>query len=151
MLVLEDEAYPGQETWIEGVGSISGIVKSCQKAFGSSCGDFELLCSSDANATIYVSPNYPSCWYVYTRIDNFKEINPLKLYPNPVQNTLTIEGVLLLPGESYIVRLIDFTGRVVLEEESSSNELDLGLLRSGMYFIQLQTASESYSGKILKY
>jgi len=151
MLVLEDDDYPGEETWIEGVGSISGIVKSCQKAFGSSCGDFELLCSSDAGTSIYVSSNYPSCWYVYTRIDDFKETNPLKLYPNPVQNVLHIEGDFLAQGGSYLVRLLDYTGRLVLEEELNSSELDLSTLGSGMYIIQLQINSASYSGKIVKY
>lgn len=151
MLVLEDDAYPGEETWIEGVGSISGIVKSCQKAFGSSCGDFELLCSSDAGFTIYVSPNYSSCWYVYTRIDDFKEINPLKLYPNPVQEVLHIEGDFLIQGGTYLVRLLDFTGKLVLEQETNSSELDLSTLGSGMYFLQLQTNAANYSGKIVKY
>ena len=151
MMVLEDEDFPGQETWIEGVGSLSGIVKSCLNAFASACGDYDLLCSSDDGISIYINPQYPACWYVSTRIDDDLSLDELKVYPNPVQGILNIEGDFLRSSETFEVRLIDISGRIILETNISSPQIDLGNLQQGVYFLQVQTASELYSGKIFKY
>ncbi len=151
IMILEDDNFPGEETWIEGIGSVSGLVRSCQNAFGSSCGDYNLLCTSDGDISVYINPNFPSCWYVTTRIGDGVEINTLKLYPNPVRDVLTIEGEFLKTGQSYRIQLIDFTGRTVIDRETSSSQLDMSKLISGMYFMHLQTSSANYSGKILKY
>ena len=150
MIVLEDEDFPGEETWIEGVGSISGLAKSGLNAFGSACGDFDLLCSSDDGIAIYMSSEFPSCWYVYTRIGDPTLEEPLLLYPNPVRDRLHIEGEFLRSGENYLVRIADYTGRIVHEEFISNNELDMSRLATGMYFLNIQSEAGSYTGKILK-
>jgi hypothetical protein len=151
MLVLEDEDYPGEETWIEGVGSLSGLVKSCLSAFGSACGDYDLLCSSDNGVDIYINPEYPTCWYVSTRIDNNLSLEELKVYPNPVRNILTIDGEFLRTGETYEFQLTDIAGRVVINERQSLPQIDLGNLQKGIYFLQLKTEEELYSAKVFKY
>lgn len=151
MMVLEDEDYPGEETWIEGVGSLSGLQKSCLNAFGSACGDYDLLCTSDYDIDVYISTEYPSCWYVTTRIDNDLRVDELKVYPNPVENTLTIEGDFLRSGEAFEIRLSDLTGRIVLQEKQSYPQIDLGNLNEGIYFLQIQTASALYFARIFKY
>jgi len=148
---LEDNDYPGVETWIEGVGSVSGLVKSGLAAFGSSCGGFELLCTSNTGFIIYKNSKYPSCWYVSTKIEYPYQADVLKLYPNPVQNLLNIEGDFLYTGEMYNVRLIDYTGKVVVEKEQTSRVLDLSGLSRGVYVIQINTSAAFYSQKILKY
>ena len=150
MMVLEDEAYPGEEIWIEGVGSTSGLAKSGLSAFGSSCGDFDLLCSSNDGIAIYMNPEYPSCWYVYTRIGDPILEEPLLLYPNPVRDKLNIEGEFLREGERYLLRIADYTGRIVFEEYISSNEINISHFSTGMYFLNIQSEAGSYTGKILK-
>lgn len=151
MIILEDNAYPGEETWIEGVGSISGLVKSGLNAFGPACGDFNLLCTSDNAVEVYMNPKFPSCWYVYTRIDNLVEEGNLRLYPNPVQNILNIKGDFLRPGESYFILISDYTGRIVLKKYTSSKEFNMSAYAKGMYFLNIQSEAGTYTGKILKY
>jgi|GEM_PF-1466303 len=151
MMVLEDDAYPGEETWIEGVGSLSGLVKSGLSAFGSACGDFDLLCTSDAGDAIYVNPEFPSCWYVYTRIGNVSLEEQLLLYPNPVQDQLHIEGEFLKPGENFLVRISDYSGRIIMEDNINGNTLDVSHFSSGLYFLTIQSEAGSYTGKIMKH
>jgi len=150
MMVLEDEAFPGEEVWIEGVGSISGLVKSGLNAFGSTCGDFDLLCSSDDAIAIYMNPEYPTCWYVYTRIGDPILGESLLLYPNPVRDVLNIEGEFLREGESYLIRISDYTGRIVFEQYMSNNEVNISDISAGMYFLNIQSEAGNYTGKILK-
>ena len=151
MLVLEDDDYPGAETWIEGVGSLSGLVKSCLNAFGSACGDYDLLCTSDDGIDIYINTEYPSCWYVSTRIDNKLSLDELKVYPNPANDILNIEGDFLRTGEAFEIRLIDLSGRIVMQDRQSYRQIDLGSLQQGVYFLQLQTSGAMYSTKVFRY
>ena len=151
MMVLEDEDFPGEETWIEGVGSTSGLVKSCLNAFGSACGDYDLLCTSDDGVDIYINTEYPGCWYVNTRIDSDMSLYELKVYPNPVQNILTLEGEFLQTREVFEIRLSDLSGRLILQDKQSYPQINLGNLQSGIYFLQLQTTTGLYSARIFKY
>lgn len=150
MLVLEDENFPGEETWIEGVGSVSGLVKSCLNAFGSACGDFDLLCSSDSGQEIYINPEYPACWYVSTRIGSLEVQNEIYLYPNPVRDILHIDGAFSETKQFYDIQIFDHSGRMVLQEENNARSIDLGNLGSGLYLIRVQTASEIYTGRLVK-
>jgi len=129
MLILEDESYPGEETWIEGVGSVSGLVKSGLSAFGSSCGGYELLCTSDDGLGVYFNPSFPNCWYVSTRIDDPLEISTLKVYPNPTMGMLKIEGFTGEEDGNKRVVVSDLSGKVVIDENLQSQGIDLSRLR----------------------
>jgi hypothetical protein len=150
MLSLQDDAYPGIEVWIEGVGSMSGLAKSGLNSFGASCGDYDLLCTSDNGNDVYVNPQYPSCWYVYTKITDLALGEQVLLYPNPVQGILHIEGEFIQPGETYTLQLSDFTGRLLINETRSGSEIDLSSLSSGIYIINIQSEAGRYSGKVMK-
>ncbi len=150
MLILEDENFPGQETWIEGVGSVSGLVKSCLNAFGSACGDFDLLCSSDGGQEIYINPEYPACWYVSTRIGSLDAREEIQLFPNPVRDILHIDGTFTETQQSYDIRIIDPSGRMILQEKSNARSIRLENLEPGIYIIRIQTSSEIYTGRFLK-
>ena len=61
--------------------------------------------------------------------------NTLQLFPNPVRNTLHIEGDL----DGSQMSIYDIMGRKVLETEGQ-NELSVGDLSDGLYFLRVVTA-----------
>lgn len=150
MLVLEDENFPGEEIWIEGVGSVSGLVKSCLNAFGSACGDFDLLCSSDAGLAIYMNPEYPGCWYVSTRISDPELKDELLVFPNPVHDILNIEGEILQGHGIYTLSIIDHTGRLVIQAEQKASSVNVGHLPDGLYILHILTDDTYHTSKIVK-
>jgi len=51
------------ETWIEGIGSISGILNPFQKMLDG--GTADLLCYFENEELVYKNPKYPDCYYSY--------------------------------------------------------------------------------------
>ena len=74
---------------------------------------------------------------------------PLAIYPNPVGNTLTIEGA----STSLQISIMDFSGRQVAYSELSTgqNTLDVADLPSGLYVIIVHgEEGEVFTGQIFK-
>ena len=74
---------------------------------------------------------------------------PLAIYPNPVGNTLTIEGA----STSLQISIMDFSGRQVVYSELSTgqNTLDVADLPSGLYVIIVHgEEGEVFTGQIFK-
>ncbi len=73
------------------------------------------------------------------------ENSSLKIYPNPVNDFLTIE----LEEEISSVKIISLDGRILLNE-SSENIIDVTSLSAGIYFVEIKTDRNSYRKKIVK-
>ena len=79
-----------------------------------------------------------------TKVDQFSN-EQLTLFPNPVQDVLTINGEVL----NYSI--MDQQGRLVQKGGLMSNKtIDFGRMESGVYFLQLQTASGMSNHKVVK-
>ena len=68
-------------------------------------------------------------------------LDPLKIYPNPVQSFINISG-----GQSEnksLVLIYDITGRLVLKA-SHRPSLDVSELESGLYFLKLGDQTQSF-------
>ena len=70
------------------------------------------------------------------------------IFPNPFLNTLNIKTI----GNNNAVIIIDVLGKIVFEEQISSNEteIDLSYLNSGFYQLIVKGEGSSYSQKIVK-
>lgn len=101
------------------------------------------------NPGIDVCNYYLDNFYVGTTpngIIEFQEMN-LKIYPNPAQGLITIEGTAL---KSYTI--IDMLGRKYKEAEfsdASQNSIYVGDLPKGMYFVAVKTLAGSWVGKVV--
>ena len=76
------------------------------------------------------------------------ELNNLKIYPQPTNNSLVIDG---LP-ESGTIRLTDLNGRTMLTQAINSNgnnTIDCSFLSAGMYLMQINTPTGSTVKKVL--
>ena len=83
--------------------------------------------------------------------NTFELSNNIKIYPNPVFHTLQVEAENEIQHTS--VKLIDVTGKVLLERASSSLKkisIDMSSYSSGNYFIQITNPDFSYVKKIYK-
>jgi hypothetical protein len=72
----------------------------------------------------------------------------LKVAPNPFEQQFTVSSTELI--ESLTLR--DAQGKVVLQQEANSNKLDVqtAALQSGVYFLEVQTASGLELVKVVK-
>lgn len=76
---------------------------------------------------------------------NTEKVCPVAFYPNPVQNTLGIQG------EYESLQVLDLTGRMVMDNIRNTQSIDMSGLQSGVYFINLTTAQGGkYTVKIVK-
>lgn len=72
---------------------------------------------------------------VYTH-DAFVDLSGISLFPNPVENTFTITGLL----SAYSVQVLDATGQAhqTYDQNSGTIEVDISSLPTGLYFIKIE-------------
>ncbi len=72
----------------------------------------------------------------------------IMVYPNPVKNTLTLQG---LP-EGSDVEIITLTGQVITKEKAEGpvSQIDMGNYASGMYFVKIGNGKVQKTYKIVK-
>jgi len=73
------------DTWIEDVGSLSGILHPCKWDFDGVINT--LLCYYENNELIYKNPDYLECYYENNSVRTIEK-NSCFIYPNPVDNIL---------------------------------------------------------------
>lgn len=105
------------------------------------------------NHTLYWGDN-PSTNYVETEmecntlsLDGSKTVT-FNMFPNPTKNTLNIE----LPNATQAkVNVYDITGKIVLNEQINNTQetLNVSGLNSGVYILQLETATGTSSKKLI--
>ncbi len=86
-------------------------------------------------------------------IDELLINNQILIYPNPTNNTFSIEDKNNLINTSFIITLIDTKGKVIerfiLDEKSQS--IDITHYNKGIYFAKIETSFGSYTKKVIKY
>lgn len=96
---------------------------------------------SDGKWSLYGRPEFETLSVRNLTLENFK------LYPNPVTDILNLS----LPNETLEhVKIIDATGKMVLEKTNHLEKLNVSHLASGMYLVQIKTSVGSISKKIIK-
>ena len=141
------------DTWLEGIGSLSGILQPCYRLFLDG-GVRELLCHYKEDKQTYKNPAYSDCYY-----DNVEDItsaksitiNGLAIYPNPVNNLLVISS----SGETEsFVEFTDISGKTVYVKQLDAGKehmIDVSLFASGLYLLCIYDANRRVSAfKIIK-
>jgi hypothetical protein len=80
-----------EEVWIEGVGSLFGILNSCNDSYGGLCGGYDGLCYEEEGELVYQHEEYDECYI--SLVTNFEKQDAPKLsfYPNPAKSMVTID------------------------------------------------------------
>jgi hypothetical protein len=122
------------DVWIEGIGSILGVMES--GSYSSYFAPRVLLCYSNNNNTIYYNPQFSSCVFHSLNISEFTK--NILIYPNPTNDYVIIENS--NKNNSQInFELFDIYGARLLQANCSDNtsRIDLNGLKSGIYLIRL--------------
>lgn len=87
--ILQDSAYNCTDTWIEGIGSLRGVLNS---GYCGIVGDSpKLVCFTEHDTTKYHDPSYEKC-YIITGTSHIPETIQFNVFPNPARETMTIES-----------------------------------------------------------
>lgn len=131
------------DTWIESIGSLSGILQPCYRLFMTGSVR-KLLCHYENDELIYKNQAYSECYYDkvgdITSMES-KTTNSLTVYPNPVDNVLTISS------SNDAVSFVEFTdasGKTVYAKRldvNKENKIDVNSFASGLYLLCVYDAS----------
>lgn len=72
--------------------------------------------------------------------------NNVTVYPNPVKDILTINGV----DDNTTINIYDTQGRKIVSEKLKSGKIDLSDFRRGIYVIEIFSTKNNYKSKIIK-
>ncbi|MGD2035327.1 MAG: T9SS type A sorting domain-containing protein [Bacteroidales bacterium] len=75
--------------------------------------------------------------------------DPFKVFPNPANSSITIEYEGKL-HEKTEIRIVNITGQIVFHASGFRKKINIENLRSGIYFLLLQSDSVSYTRKFIK-
>ena len=91
--------------------------------------------------------DYVSCNLTTLTTQEF-DLNKIKVYPNPVVNSLTIDYINQLDK----IEVYDVTGKkyIDLKPESNNLTLDFSKFNNGIYFIKLVLNKNTLTYKIVK-
>ncbi len=79
-------------------------------------------------------------------LDNFILNDAIKMYPNPVQNFLTIKSNLPITD----VQVYSILGELVKQVKGNFSRIDLRELNSGIYMIKIHSDQFSVTKKLVK-
>lgn len=88
--------------------------------------------------------------FIYTNIENLKEENIFRAYPNPTNDVIHLK---MSEPSNVEIRIINPEGQIVQVRKSAMQEeeiLDVSGLNKGVYFIQLIDSKRKYTQKIIK-
>jgi len=107
---------------------------------------------ADRSYTVNGSTNLDFVWGVagYTETTSTQEISgtSFKVYPNPVTDKLTVQSL-----DMKKLTVSDLLGRTLKTyklQNESSKVIDMNSLRSGIYFISIETGKGTYTSKFIK-
>ena len=138
-----------------GNNSILTVVLVCEEE-GESCELIYLYCVTVDDEVAAMNDEFPYTWwaiaadFVYSEDctlavdDNLQ--SQFVIYPNPTSDIINISS-----GEPINkIKVFDALGRLVLEEDNSSNQIDVTCLSTGLFFVKIETDQGTLVKKIIK-
>lgn len=147
-LIVYPEYQDFTETWIEGIGSLRGILR---EGYFCLCNNNTLLCCSKGEELVYKNPDFENCYYSKTKIVGVKEIQSgqFKL----VQH-FSNQQVLLQFSEKKQrkISVFNIAGAIVetFETFESDEILNISGYKPGLYLVS-STGEISGNQKFIKY
>lgn len=84
---------------------------------------------------------------VFLNSESFVSKMNVKLFPNPVQNHLTISTEY---SDYQSVEILDMTGKVLATKNENTSSIDFSEFESGIYFVKINWIHKSMNYKIIK-
>jgi len=140
--------------WIEGIGSLAGIVNPHSVPIFIWAGSTELNCYYYYDELEYQS-NWASVYGCnFESLDTDELVNnTVRIYPNPADAYLYIDLSSFIVGNIMIVQIYDIYGKCVKQKKihSIKEQINISALMSGLYFINiLEDNHIIYTHKLIK-
>lgn len=144
-----------EEVWIEGIGSVHGPVNPYSPMTFSEEDpyDKDLTCFENVAGYYWTNPEYSQCYIsIILSSGNSLQVNTLNAYPNPANNSITLE----CPGISQSdceIEVMDLTGSMIISKSFRAGNpliIDVNGLSPGAWFIRLVTKNETFVVKVIK-
>ncbi len=142
------------DTWIEGIGSLRGVLTTFNLGLSNSQNDV-LLCFTENDTLKYINPEFSTCSYSGVGIQGYNaNNNAVEIFPNPVTDNLqtqtgTGSEVRIEKSE---IRIYDIIGNLVLEKSITENKtnIDISALPDGVYIVHVKSEEVNNVGKFVK-
>jgi hypothetical protein len=150
---LTNDEFMISEYWIEGIGSMGGVLNSSTEVFGGLCGTYILLCEEESGSTIYLNPEYEFCYYLL--LDDAAETEVQEhSFDIIYRPTNQVVELVFYERENRNIHLTDINGRKISRVQSAENNVRLSLMESskGLYIISVvQSDGRFISKKMMVY
>jgi len=135
----EGNSWGDEEYWIEGIGSLAGILHSGFHLYSLTGGEYDVLCQWVNNTLEYSNQSFNFCFNIVSTPEISDEPISISIQPNPLvkKSQIIIKGV---PDEKYKLVINDIYGKNTCEYNIQQNKdilLDRGLFKNGLYIIAL--------------
>lgn len=125
------------------------VSNECRTLSSTSANELTQL-SSEEEITVITKAALSDITDEYKLNEILQDNDKIALYPNPTTGLLNIDLYNNIPEGN--VKIIDNTGKVLIENEISANKLsiDISSLPSGMYHVMITTSNNNVIKKIIK-
>ena len=135
----EGTIYAQDEYWIEGIGSLAGILCSGFHVYSLTGSFCDALCQWKNNNLVYSNPDYNSCFIIVSTLEMTDESTEIIIQPNPLvdKSYIIVKGLHFC---NYQLGIRDIYGKNVCVYNIQQNKdiiLDRGLFKRGLYIITL--------------
>jgi hypothetical protein len=134
---------------IEGANEMSYIITEPGEYYVVAAPEFCPDSTSDNETMPIVVTFNPNC---ELNIEQPQETAKISLFPNPTQNSLTIDFGNLTDISSY--QIFDATGKIIMKDKLplgiNVTTLDLTTISNGLYFLHLQGVTTNFVNKFIK-
>lgn len=136
-----------EENWVD-----AGWVNASKEMFTyNEQDDLEQIISQVWNSELTIWENELRIRYDYgnTGIDPLNAFGKVSIFPNPFKDQLTIQSVSL---NEFTVQVFNANGQLMksFQTNGTATNLDLGQLKSGVYFMKIKSAENQRTIKLLK-
>jgi hypothetical protein len=132
------------EYWIEGVGSVAGILWSGLHALSLTGSNNDLNCHWENSVLVFKTNIFTGCYVTTVSVDTHEAGEVLYIYPLPVtsQSIVHFEG---LPGNNYHFEIWNMFGQTVMARSISVRDKEIltrGQMKQGVYILVLKKNGE---------
>jgi len=143
--------YSDFDTWIEGIGSLNGLINpGCFQLYTISFG-LSLLCFFENEEHLYMHPGGDTCFIDWTSNVLDFTIEEIMIYPNPVEEAINISLPDIFETESTI-QIISICGKIIYESTfyGKNFKIEVSPYNSGIYLLKIKNHQNAYVTKFVK-
>jgi hypothetical protein len=146
----EGNSWGEEEYWIEGVGSLAGIITSGFHLYSLTGGVDDALCQWQNNSLVYSNPGFNFCFNTVST-NEIKATEPATIFPNPLLTHSTIS--LNIPyNKNMKIEILDIHGKLIQKfQDIQTNKIILNRSQfsKGVYIISILNDNEIIARKKL--